>query len=72
MSHRLRNETAVTVFSLGVGFASGVAALVLANRMKEKQSTHTNSVVGITILIASLTIAGAYLIKLSEEEPHLP
>ena len=72
MSHTIRNEQGLIIFSTAIGIAGGLAAILLAGRMKRSNSIYTSNVVGVSLLLAAATLASVYLVKLSEEEPHLP
>lgn len=72
MSHRIRNEQGLIIFSTAVGIAGGAAAILLSNRMKNSNSVNTNSVVGVSLLLTAMTLGAVYLVKLHEEEPHSP
>lgn len=67
---RITNEYALTTYSLVTGIASGIGAVVLANRLKNGKSSPLKSVVIVSLGVAAITLIGSYLIESSDKPPN--
>lgn len=63
MTESMPNTSALTWYSIGIGVASGIGAMLLASRLTNSPKVTKSSVIMAVAITSAVTILAAYIIE---------